>query len=206
MEQSPETQDLSPEPSSRTEGAVDIQRRFNDLRGELLDYRANLVNWWLTAIGVVAPIAALIIGILGYERFSDIESDARQSVEAVGKIAEEIKADRDKGKEASRTGEGEENASFCSSLGGDTEVRHAYTYPAGTGYIQVDCETADTVYEGGLDRRSSLDSVQQALFAAHLTGKQPAVVIYNTDGKIGRYEHRIKVACERAGVAFHSVP
>ena len=98
------------------------------------------------------------------------------------------------------------NASFCSSMGGEAEVRHDYTYPAGTSYIRVDCETADTVYEGGLDKRSSLDSVQQALFAAHLTGKQPAVVIYNTDGKIGRYEHRIKVACERAGVAFYSVP
>ena len=98
------------------------------------------------------------------------------------------------------------NASFCSSLGGETEVRHAYTYPAGQSYIRVDCETADTVYEGGLDNRSSLDSVQQALFAAYLTGKQPAVVIYNTDGKMGRYEHRIKVACERAGVAFYSVP
>ena len=41
----------------------------------------------------------------------------------------------------------------------------------------VDCETADVVYEGGLDRRSSLDSVQQALFAAAFTGKEPAVVI-----------------------------
>ena len=98
------------------------------------------------------------------------------------------------------------NASFCSSMGGAAEVRHEYTYPAGTSYIRVDCETADTVYEGGLDKRSSLDSVQQALFAASLTGKKPAVVIYNTDGKIGRYEHRIKVACERAGVAFYSVP
>ena len=98
------------------------------------------------------------------------------------------------------------NATFCSSMGGETEVRHEYTYPAGTSYIRVDCETVDTVYEGGLDKRSSLDSVQQALFAAHLTGKKPAVVIYNTDGKIGRYEHRIKVACERAGVAFYSVP
>ena len=91
-------------------------------------------------------------------------------------------------------------------MGGEREVRHEYTYPAGTSYIQVDCETADTVYEGGLDKRSSLDSVQQALFAAHLTGKKPAVVIYNIDGKIGRYEHRIKVACERAGVALYSVP
>ena len=86
------------------------------------------------------------------------------------------------------------------------ESRHEYTYLAGTSYIRVDCETEDTVYEGGLDKRSSLDSVQQALFAASLTGKKPAVVIYNTDGKIGRYEHRIKVACERAGVAFYSVP
>ncbi len=76
----------------------------------------------------------------------------------------------------------------------------------GASHIRVDCETADTVYAGGLDKRSSLDSVQQALFAAHLTGKKPAVVIYNTAGKIGRYEHRIKVACERAGVAFYSVP
>lgn len=98
------------------------------------------------------------------------------------------------------------NASFCASMGGETEVRHEYTYPSGQSYIRVDCETADTVYEGGLDRRSSLDSVQQALFAAHLTGKKPAVVIYNTDGRIGRYEHRVKVACERAGVAFFSVP
>lgn len=94
------------------------------------------------------------------------------------------------------------SAAFCSSMGGEAEVRHEYTYPAGQSYIRVDCETADTVYEGGLDKRSSLDSVQQALFAAHLTGKKPAVVIYNTDGKIGRYEHRIKVACERAGVAL----
>ena len=98
------------------------------------------------------------------------------------------------------------NATFCDSMGGETEVRHEYTYPTGTSYVRVDCETADTVYEGGLDRRSSLDSVQQALFSAHLTGKKPAVVIYNTDGKIGRYEHRIKVACERAGVAFYSIP
>ena len=48
------------------------------------------------------------------------------------------------------------NASFCSRMG----VRHAYTYPAGKSSIRVDCETADTVYEGGLDNRRSLDSVQ----------------------------------------------
>ena len=76
------------------------------------------------------------------------------------------------------------------------------SYPARSGYVKVDCETADTVYEGGLDKRSSLDSIQQALFFSHLTGKKPAVVIYDTDEKIGRFEHRIKTACELAGVEF----
>ena len=56
----------------------------------------------------------------------------------------------------------------------------------------------------GLDKRSSLDSVQQALFFGVLTGKEPAV--YDTDGQIGLYEHRIRVACERAGVRFMTAP
>ena len=76
----------------------------------------------------------------------------------------------------------------------------------GQGYILVDCETEETVYEGGLDRRSSLDSVQQTLFVALLTGKEPAVVVYDTDGRIGRFEHRIRVACEQAGVRFVRIP
>ena len=103
---------------------------------------------------------------------------------------------------AQPTGEDAYNAAFCASVGGKTEVRHEYTYPSGTSYVVVDCETADTVYEGGLDKRSSLDSVQQALFFASLTGKRAAVVIYDTDGTEGRFEHRIRVACEAAGVEF----
>ena len=95
------------------------------------------------------------------------------------------------------------NQAFCASAGGRTEVRHAYTYPTGQSYIRVDCETADAVYEGGLDnKRNSLNSVQQALFSAHLTGKAPVVVIYDTDGQIGKYEHRIQVACKAAGVRY----
>ena len=101
-----------------------------------------------------------------------------------------------------RASEDARNAAFCAAVGGRTEVRHPYTYPNGNSYVLVDCETETTVYEGGLDKRSSLDSVQQALFFAHLTGKEPAVVIYDTDGAIGRYEHRIQIACEEAGVTF----
>ena len=46
---------------------------------------------------------------------------------------------------------------------GDPETRHGYTNASGRSYAQVDCETNTTVYEGGLDKRSSLDSLQQAL-------------------------------------------
>ena len=62
------------------------------------------------------------------------------------------------------------------------------------------------MYEGGLDKRSSLDSVQQALFFAYVTGKEPAVVIYDADGKVGPYEYRIQVACEMAGVQYIHQP
>lgn len=91
---------------------------------------------------------------------------------------------------------------FCARVGGRTEVRHPYTPPTGATYIKVDCETDTTVYEAGLDRPSSLDSVQQAVFAAQVTGKTPVVVIYDTDGEFGPYEHRVRVACKEVGIQF----
>ena len=98
--------------------------------------------------------------------------------------------------------EAEYNRPFCHSVGGQTETRHYYIYAGGRSHISVDCETATHVYEGGLDKRASLDSVQQALFAAHLTGKLPAVVIYDSDGKEGQYEYRIRIAAELARVRY----
>ena len=99
------------------------------------------------------------------------------------------------------------NESLCRSLGGKREVRHSYNYGDGQeSYVVVDCETDSFVIEGGLDKRSSLDSLQQALFFSSLTGKKPAVVIHDTDGKIGKYEHRIRESCEKAGVLFLRLP
>ncbi len=95
------------------------------------------------------------------------------------------------------------NDAFCAAVSGQREVRHDYTYPTGQSHVFVDCETQHATFEGGLDNtRSSLDSTQQALFFAWLTGKEPAVVIYDTDGRIGRFEYRIRIACEFAGVWF----
>ena len=94
------------------------------------------------------------------------------------------------------------NLLLAGHLGGLSEVRHQYQFSEGQAFIKIDIETETVVIEGGLDKRSSLDSVQQALFAASLTGKKPAIVIYDTDGVEGRYEFRIRKASERAGVAF----
>ena len=97
------------------------------------------------------------------------------------------------------------NAKFCAEVGGEQENRHDYTYGAGkTGYVLVDCETDMMVWEGGLDRRSSLDSVQQALFFAALTGKQSGIVIYDTDSEQGQYEFQIRLAADLAGVEYVS--
>ena len=111
---------------------------------------------------------------------------------------------RDTGRPASRKTASEEeyNRRFCATVDGETETRHGYTYAGGRSFVKVDCETSTTVYEGGLDKRSSLDSLQQVLFFSHLTGKWPAVVIYDTDGKEGRFEYRIRTACQKAGVRY----
>lgn len=89
-------------------------------------------------------------------------------------------------------------------LGGESEVTHPYGVGFDLHRIRTDCETPHEVLEIGLDKRSSLDSVQQALFAAHLTGKAPMVVMIDTDGREGPYELRVRVAAEMAGVEYRS--
>jgi len=97
--------------------------------------------------------------------------------------------------------EAELNRAFCDSVGGQTEVRLHYSYGEGqTGYVVVDCLTDRAVYEMGLDKRSSLDSLQQVLFFSYLTGKAPKIVIFNLDNRVGPYEHQILQAGKKAGV------
>ena len=94
------------------------------------------------------------------------------------------------------------NKLLASSLNARAETKYNYRWANGNSFVRVDVETDEFVIEGGLDKRSSLDSVQQALFAASLTGKKPAIVIYDTDGVEGRYEFRVERAAKNAGVMF----
>lgn len=97
-------------------------------------------------------------------------------------------------------------AIFCTLIAqGQPETTHAYSAGYDLHRIRVDCETAEEVYEIGLDKRSSLDSLQQALFAAHLTGKRPVVAIIDRDGRAGPYETRIEVAARMAGVEYRTI-
>ena len=67
---------VGPTPAAAAE--VEIQRRFNELRRELLDDRADYIDRWLIAI----TIGLAFFGILGFIRFREIEAEARTSVEA----------------------------------------------------------------------------------------------------------------------------
>jgi len=97
-------------------------------------------------------------------------------------------------------------AVFCAFIAeGEVETRHGYSAGYDLHFIRVDCETASEVIEVGLDKRSSLDSVQQALFAAELTGKAPVILIIDSDGRIGPYETRIARAANRAGVEYRTL-
>ena len=99
------------------------------------------------------------------------------------------------------------NLRLANHLGGKTEVTYDYDYSINgssplISSIRIDIVTDEYVIEGGLDKRSSLDSIQQAVFASTLTGKKPAVAIYDTDGFWGKYEHRIYSSAKKLGIKF----
>jgi len=100
------------------------------------------------------------------------------------------------------------NKLLASKLGGREEVVIKYNFEGLKqkkiyGSIRIDVVTDDQVIEGGLDKRGSLDSLQQAIFASTLTNKSPAIAIYDTDGAWGNIEHRVLIAAKRVGAAFY---
>ena len=71
---------------------VDIQSRFNELRGELLDDRAGYIDWWLSVTAIVLTFFGIVVaiaGVWGFRWFREIKTEARN-------ILEEIKNTRDK--------------------------------------------------------------------------------------------------------------
>ncbi len=95
-------------------------------------------------------------------------------------------------------------ALLCAFLAGsDAETRQYFDVNGLSRYVRVDCETQSHVIEIGLDgKASSRDSVHQALFAASLTGKIPAVILIDRDGFEGRFEYEMRHVAPAAGVVY----
>ena len=103
--------------------------------------------------------------------------------------------------------EAEFNEALANFLGANQEVEFEFHFESkhnesGAGKIRIDIVTDEYVIEGGLDKRSSLDSVQQATFASILSNKTPAIAIYDVDGEWGKIEHRILTASSALGIKF----
>ena len=92
---------------SRDMAAAKVKTELlNELRSELLDNRAKMIDWWLEATAIfltLVGVAAAILGYFGFKRLDRIESDARENMAASERHAEgarryvkEIKTMRDK--------------------------------------------------------------------------------------------------------------
>ena len=78
---------------------IEIQSRFNELRRELLEDRADTIYWWLNAntivltyFGVVVAIGGIVVavvGFLGLRRFREVMNEARETAKAAAKHAED---------------------------------------------------------------------------------------------------------------------
>ena len=80
------------EARSETPTSVDVemQRRFNELRQELLDNRAAYIDRWLSVIVIVLTffaIVAVVAGYIGFGEFKELTDEARRDLEAALELA-----------------------------------------------------------------------------------------------------------------------
>ena len=74
---------------------VEIQQRFNELRGELLDDRSDTVEWWLAATAIFVTlfgVGAVLVGYFGFNRLREIAEEARGHLQAIEKHREQSQA------------------------------------------------------------------------------------------------------------------
>ena len=81
-----------PKPEISGEVDVEIQSRFNEIRRELLDERANTIDWWLASTAVfltLFAIAVAVVGFMGFRRFREILKEAQESNKDAAKHAKD---------------------------------------------------------------------------------------------------------------------
>ena len=81
-------------PNRDTVSAVNVEteRRFNELRRELLDNREKTIDSWLVVIAIVITFFGIAIPIMAYNRLNKLEESEKEA----RRYVEEIKTIRDK--------------------------------------------------------------------------------------------------------------
>ena len=96
---------------------------------------------------------------------------------------------------------------ICAILvGGEAKLRLPYSLNNSAHYVRVDCVRDIHAIEIGLDDcRSSLDSLQQALFYGALLDRAPMVILVDTDGREDPTEFQVETAARATGVAYRVI-
>ncbi len=127
LDTSPTVQDT--QTLDNTAGDAEIQRRFdklrNELRRELLDDRADTIDWWLTATALFLTLLgalAAFLSIIGFSRFREIEAEAKNYAEEARKGVEEINEQKKLAEEARQ----ETESIMRTAAGGGVERRYHF--------------------------------------------------------------------------------
>ena len=172
----PPSQTLRPTPAE-----VENQRRFNELRGELLNVRGKAVERWLAATAIILTlftVIALFAGFVGFSRFSEISqkaeearnivADMTQTQERVERWAEfEGQESADADTEPSPAVEGQESADA------DTEPSPAVE---GQESADADTEPSPAVFGEWEPRQPNLvyEATSDGFITAYTGGNNPA--------------------------------
>ena len=70
---------------------VEIQRRFNELRSELLDERSDSVGRWLAVTAILVTVFGVGIALFGILGFSKFQAEARLHVGEAEKVCRRSK-------------------------------------------------------------------------------------------------------------------
>ena len=73
---------------------IELQTKFIALERELLDSRANYIDRWLNTVAIVLTFFAIVVailGILGFNRFRAIQTDAESKVKQVEEYLKEAR-------------------------------------------------------------------------------------------------------------------
>lgn len=143
---------------SDTTAEVEVLRRFNELRREILDHRAKTVDWWLAATAIfltLLGVVAVIAGYLGFKRFREIEIEAREYMESSKRHAEDAR-------------------NFVSEI--KTQREQAVSLVEGL--------TAETVNDNPSEARRVVESIQEDPAASPISQAVAAAVLLQRQGDI----------------------